>query len=232
MTRPSFARFYAASSLHPPSALLVLAAILGIGIWTTSLSPGELDSGLGMLLFAQMFLASSGFLARARRGHFDPLLAGRADRTGPLVWHWIVSVAPGVAAWLCLAVAGYLQGSPAAVSALIGARAAALFIVSALAWAAGFTLTRGTAGVLWIAALLGLLIGRVDPMSPSFAPADAGGSLLHQAAILILCPFLLIGNHPAVAPRAIGGAALLSAAVLLIVWRLSRGLDIYLMEGA
>ena len=232
MTHLSSARFFAALSLHPPYALLILWATVGIGMWTTSMSPGELDSGLGMLLFVQMFLASSGFLVRARRGHFDPLLAGAADRTGPVVWHWVVSVAPGVAGWMCLAGAGYVQGSPTAVSALIGGRAAALFIVSALAWAAGFTLTRGAAGVLWIALLLALLIGRADLLAPSSALAASSGIALRHAATLVVCPFLLIGNHPAVAPGAICAAALSSAVLLLSVWRLSGGLDIYLVDRA
>lgn len=232
MSHLSSARFFATLSLHPPYTLLILGAIVGVGMWTTSMSPGELDSGLGMLLFAQMFLASSGFLVRARRGHFDPLLAGAASRTGPVVCHWFVSVAPGVVGWICLAGAGYFQGSPMAVSALIGARAAALFIVSALAWAAGFALTRGAAGVVWIAALFGLLIGRADLLSPSSLLASSGWTGLRQTATLVVCPFLLIGTHPAVAPEAICAAALSSAVLLLIVWRLSAGLDIYLVDRA
>jgi hypothetical protein len=232
MSHVSSARFFATLSLHPPYTLLILAAIVGIGIWTTTMSPGELDSGLGMLLFAQMFLASSGFLVRARRGHFDPLLAGTANRIGPVVWHWVVSIAPGVAGWICLAGAGYLQGSPIAISALVGARAAALFIVSALAWAAGFGLTRGAAGVGWIAVLFGLLIGRADLLSPSSALTASGWTGLRHTATLVVCPFLLIGAHPALAPEAICAAALSSALFLLIVLRRSGGLDIYLVEQA
>lgn len=232
MTHPSSARFFATLRLHPPSALLALGATVGIGLWTTSMSPGELDSGLGMLLFVQMFLASSGFLVRARRGHFDPLLTASPNRTRPIVWHWIASVAPGVAGWMCLAGAGYFQGSPTAVSALVGTRAAALFIVSALAWTAGFTLTRGAAGVLWIAVLLGLLLGRVDLLSLSSVLAAPSGMGLLHAATLVICPFLLIGNHPAVAPGAVCAAALSSAALLLIIWRRSGGLDIYLVDRA
>jgi len=232
MNHVATARFFATLSLHPPYTLLILVAIVGIGIWTTSTSPSELDSGLGMLLFAQMFLASSGFLVRARRGHFDPLLAGADNRTGPVAWHWVVSVAPGVVGWMCLAGAGYFQGSPMAVSALVGGRAAALFIVSALAWAAGFGLTRGAAGVAWVAVLFGLLIGRADLLSPSSALAASGWTGLRHTATLVVCPFLLIGSHPALAPEAIFAAALSSAVLLLIVLRLSDGLDLYLVDRA
>jgi hypothetical protein len=227
---PSLPRFFVLTGLHPPYALLMLGAIVGVGGWTTSVSPGELDSGLAMLLFSQMFLASSGFLVRARRGHFDPLLLGGGDRTRVLVWHWLVSIAPGVAAWICLAGAGYVLGSPAAISALVGQRGVALFIVSSLAWAAGFMLTRGAAGVVWMAVLLGLLVRRVDVLAPSaFA---AGESVLRQAALLMLCPFVLVGNHLAVASAVVWVAALSSAVLLLSVWRLSGGLDIYLVDRA
>jgi hypothetical protein len=227
---PSFPRFFGAVGLHPPYALAVLAAIVGIGLWAVAVSPGELDSGLGMLLFVQMFLASSGFVVRARRGHFDPLLLGAGQRTRALVWHWLVSIAPGVAGWICLAGAGYVLGSPAAASALVGGRAVALFIVSALAWAAGFALTRGAAGVVWMAVLLGLLIRRVDLLAPS--ALASGDNVLRHAATLLICPFLLLGTRLVITPAAVWAAALLSAVVLLSVWRLSERLDIYLVDRA
>jgi hypothetical protein len=232
MTSPSAARFFAALRLHPPYALAILAVVVGIGIWTTSVSPAELDSGLGMVLFVQMFLASSGFLVRARRGHFDPLLVGGGDRMATVASHWIVSVAPGVAAWLCLAGAGYLLGSPDASSAVVGARAAALFIVSAVAWTAGFSLPRGAAGVVWAAVLLGLLLRGTDLLAPMSALPGSSAIALGHALTLLVCPFLLIGNHVVVTPGAIGAAALLSSVFLLAAWRLSGRLDIYLVDRA
>jgi hypothetical protein len=232
MRSPSSARFFAAMHLHPPYALGILAIVVAIGIWTASVSPGELDSGLGMVLFVQMFLASSGFLVRARRGHFDPLLVGGGDRIATAASHWIVSIAPGVAAWICLAGAGYVLGSPAASSAFLGARAAALFIVSALAWTAGFTLPRGAAGVVWAAVLLGLLVRGTDLLAPISAVEIASLIALRHALTLLICPFLLIGNHVLITPGAICAAALLSLVFLLAVWRLSGGLDIYLVDRA
>lgn len=232
MTAPRAARFFALVDLHPPYALAILVVVVGLGVWTTSVNPGELDSGLGMVLFVQMFLASSGFLIRARRGHFDPLLVGGRGRTGVLMWHWIVSVMPGVAGWLCLVVAGSALGSPAVPSAVIGGRAAALFIVSAVAWTAGLALARGAAGVVWIAVLLALLLRRTDLLAP--APALSWPSLvaLRHAVTLVICPFLLIGNHLLLAPGAICVATLLAAGPLLVVLRQAAGLDIYLVDRA
>jgi hypothetical protein len=232
MTLPSHGRFFAVIGLHPPYALLILAAVVGMGIWTTSLSPGELDSGLGVLLFTQMFLASTGFLVRARRGHFDPLLIGKGDRTAAVIWHWIVSIAPGIAGWVCLAGAGYFLGSPAALSAFVGGRAVALFIVSALAWTAGFTLARGAAGVVWLAALLAIMVRRTDLLPPASMLSASTGTVLRHAATLVLCPFLLVGNHVLVAPDAVWMAALLSFLLLLAVWRFSGRLDISLVDRA
>src|SRR5688572_6552907 len=120
-----------------------MVSIVILAIITVWLNATELDSGLGMILFAQMFLASSGFLVRARQGHLDPLLTGRPERTSIVVSHWALSAAPGIAAWCLVAGLGLFLGSPAAASAFIGSRAAGLFIVSSIAWSLGFTLPRG-----------------------------------------------------------------------------------------
>jgi len=230
MRSPSPARFFLAMRLHPPYALAILAMVVAVGMWTTVVSPAELDSGLGMVLFVQMFLASSGFLVRARRGHFDPLLVGGGDRVATVAWHWVVSIAPGLAAWICLASAGSILGSPAAASAFVGGRAAALLIVSALSWTAGFTLPRGAAGLVWAAALLGLLLRGTDLLPPvALLPVSSAMALRH-ALTLLICPFLLIGNHALVTPGAIGAAALFSSVFLLAAWRASGGLDVYLVD--
>ena len=142
MTVPSSARFFMMSGLHPPHALLVLGLVVSIGVWTTVLSPAELDSALAMVLFLQMFLASTGFLVPARRGHFDALLTQADSRSRIAAAHCLASVAPGVAGWMALVVIGVIVGNRAAWSALLGDRMAALAIVSVVGWTAGFLLPR------------------------------------------------------------------------------------------
>jgi len=232
MTTPSSPRFFMMSGLHPLYAVLILAVIVGIGVWTTIVSPAELDSALAMVLFIQMFLASTGFLVPARRGHFDPLLVAKGRRTAPMVWHWAVSAAPGVAAWLGVASVGYMVGSPSAASALIGGRAAAIAIVSFVAWAAGVALPRAAGGVIWLAVLLALLIGRAEllPGPASHVIAGADWIVLRQALTLVICPFLLIGRHPAVGPAAVSAAVLVAIVMLLVVLRRAERLDLYLMD--
>jgi hypothetical protein len=225
-------RFFLALRLHAPYALIVLAGVTTVSVWTVALSPSELDSGLGMVLFIQIFLASSGFVPAARRGHFDPVLAGSYGRTPVAIAHWIVSIGPGVAAWATVTAVAYGFGSPAASSAIAGQRAAALFIVSAVAWSAGFALTRGAAGVGWIAALVVLLVRHVTPIPPTDPAAASLFTVLRHAATLMLCPFLLIGPAPAVAVGSVPIAVAASATVLIAICRCADRVDVPLRSDA
>ena len=65
---------------RPPYSLAALAAVTAFGVGTTEITPTELDAGLGMVLFVQMFVASSGFVVSARRGHYDPVLLHGINR--------------------------------------------------------------------------------------------------------------------------------------------------------
>jgi hypothetical protein len=179
-----------------------------------------------------MFLASSGFVVRARQGHLDPLLTTNLERTRVVACHWLLSVAPGIVAWGLVAGAGLLRGSPEALSAFIGARMAGLLVVSSTAWVVGFALPRGGAGMLWMAVLLALLTQRIE-LLPDTTHASAGpATVFRDAMTLILCPFLVIGKHPAVSPGAVAAALLTSVVLLLLVWRYAGRLDIYLVDHA
>ena len=230
MTRPSPLRYFAALGLHAPYALIVLGAIEVTGMSGIVLDAKEVDSGFGMVLFAQLFLASTGFIPRARRGHFAPILVGGSNRTAALLAHWTMSVAPGVAGWIGLAIVAHALGSPLSLSAL-ASRTAALFIVSAIAWAGGFALTRGAAGVMWMALLLALLLHRPDLLVPPGVPWSVFVVARNTAAV-VCCPFLLIGDHPGVAEGTIGLAVLVAGVALIGTFRLARTLDVFLVERA
>lgn len=222
-------RYFFTIGLHPFYALVLLSVVTAIGVATTWAEPKELDAGLGMILFAQMFLASSGFVTRARRGHFDPVLIDHARRIRASAAHCLVSVLPGVTAWLLLASVAAIVRAPAALSAFAGSRAAALTIVSALSWAAGFWLPRGAAGMLWMALLMLLVLQRAELLA---VPAGSGGvvSLAIHAATLTVCPFLLLGQHPPLAPGAVAAAMVLPVLLVWSMWRQSRTLDVYLVD--
>jgi hypothetical protein len=222
-------RYFLVVALQPGYALAILAAILAIGAGTIAMAPGELDAGLGMVLFAQMFLASTGFAPRARQGHFDPLLTRQTGRPRVIAVHWLISIAPGVLAWAILAGIAAFSGTPDAISAIGGARTAALLIVSATAWTAGFWLPRGAAGMLWMALLMGLVLQRADLLA---APAGSGvpRTLVLHTATLLVCPFLLLGKHPPLADGALASSIVLPLILLCAVWRRARRLDVYLLD--
>ena len=214
------ARFFAMVGLHPPYALVIITIVTGVGAATIWFDGRDVDSGLGMILFAQMYLASSGFATRARQGHFDPLLTSALPRTSIVAAHWLISIAPGVVAWLVVVAAALMTGNESASSAIAGQRAGGLLIVSAIAWAAGFALPRGAAGLIWMAVLVALASQRTDVLAS------------RSAAALLVCPFLLLGNRAAASPAALAAALLLSLLVLLLIWRTADRLDIYLVDRA
>ena len=222
-------RYFFVIGLHPPYALVILVVIVATGIVTLTLDASELDAGLGMVLFAQMFLASTGFVVRARRGHFDPLLTHSSDRARIAAAHWFASTFPGVSAWVMLVIIAAIAGAPDAASPIAGGRAAALLIVSAVSWAAGFWLPRGAAGMLWMALLMGLVVQRAELLA---VPAGGSGAVSFAAhtATLLVCPFLLLGKHPPLAPGALPAATALPLVLLFVVWRRARGLDVYLVD--
>ena len=222
-------RYFSLVTSRPPYSLAVLAAVTIYGAVLTHTSREELDSGLGMVLFVQMFLVSSGFAASARRGHYDPVLVHGSNRVVAIAAEWCASVVPGAVAWMLLAVAGYLIGSPAALSALAGTRLIAFFIVSALASSMGFVLPRGAAGVLWTAVLMVLLLRHADMVGP-FTAAPSTLVALRGAGALLLCPFLLLGTHgqPGLAPQLM--AAAMAGAVLVTTWCCGARMDVILAE--
>jgi hypothetical protein len=224
-------QFFIVIGLQPAHNIAVLFAVLIVGVWTIAMSPGELDSALGMLLFVQMFLASSGFLVRARRGHFDPILTSTSERRGIVMAHWFVSIAPGVVGWGILTLAAALGGNGSAWSAVAGRRACAFGIVSAVAWAAGFAMNRGAAGALWMAALIAALLHRTDLLGAVAAgSAFSTWQMARRAAAVVFCPFLLLGDRPQVAFGETAAGVCAASTMLLWVWRATNTLDFYLRD--
>jgi len=227
-------RYFLVVRLHAGHHIAVLAGVTAVGLWTIRMSPGELDSALGMLLFVQMFLASTGFLARARRGHFDPILTSAYGRVSFVLWHWCASALPGVVAWAIVVGVDSISGGGHIVSAVVGRRFLALWIVSAIAWIAGFALARGAAGALWTAGLVAVLLNRTDLLGSSSGAAASSSQLLllRHAAAVIGCPFLLLGTQAPLAHGAIAAAAFTTSICLLGMWRSVARTDFYLRDRA
>ena len=222
-------KFFFALRPFPGYGLVALGAIAVYGAVAVAWSPDELDSALGLLLFVQLFIASSGFAPTARRGHFDPMLGHGRHRVAALASQWAASIAPGLLAWVFVVSSGLLAGSAGAWSAVAGTRAAAFLIVSAMSWTAGFAFPRGAGGVLWTAVLMWLLLRHADLLAWAGTEASTAG-LLRTAAVIVVCPFLLLGSHLQPGPAAVAAACGFVLAVLLLAWRLGARLDVYLVE--
>jgi len=210
--RVSSLRFFLAVRLHATYALAVCAVVSVLGLLMIAAGPATGgDDAMGMLLFVQMFLSSSGFIERARRGHFDALLTMKGNRGGMAAAHWLASSLPGALSWLAFAAMAVGRGGPVPF-----ASAGALFIVSAVAWTAGFALARGTAGFVWTAALFALLLR--NPRLVSDASPLA----------VVFCPFLLL--RPAPNPISAAVAIAIGCIVLGATCRFASRLDLYLVE--
>jgi hypothetical protein len=210
--------FFFVSKLQPAHAVVVCGACVALGVWTLSYDPGELDSALGLLLVVQMFLASTGFTSRAFAGHFDPVLLAGGSRPRAALAHWAVSIAPGVAGWIVLAVVALALGSPAARSALIG-----------LSWVAGYRLPRGAAGVLWLVVLVAVLLQH-NLRALSMTMEQGVRAWPWDTAVLLVCPFVLIGNKPEVPAAVLAAAALLACLAAASAVKATRHLNVLLME--
>lgn len=213
---------------RPPYSLAALAAVTAFGVGTTEITPTELDAGLGMVLFVQMFVASSGFVVSARRGHYDPVLLHGINRMATLAAEWGAAIAPGAICWAIVAMTGLAAGNAAALSALAGSRLLAFFIVSALAWSAGSVMPRGSGGVVWMGLLVLLLLNHVDVLLPG--AQSSAIAVARTAGALLLCPFILLGSHPPVGLPALSAAFAAAVAILLSAWRAGCGLDVFLVE--
>jgi hypothetical protein len=99
------------------------------------------------LLLLQLFAAASGFRVPARRGHYDLLLTSGVSRVGVAVAHWVMSVYPGVLAWLALALTERVAG--AGTLTTTGTILAVAFMSTA-PWALAMPLPRMSAAIFWL----------------------------------------------------------------------------------
>jgi hypothetical protein len=142
------------------------------------------------IVFLQMFAASTGFAVPARRGHYDLLLTSGAARLRIASTHLVLSIAPGIAAWLTLAFVELLVRGGESL-ALAPGSVMALLLVSTLAWAVTVPLPRLSGGIIWLLAIV-MLTGATDgwrAIALSDGPASPSGALVYA-----LCPFLLAGR--------------------------------------
>jgi len=215
MTQPGPFKIFA--TILRPSAGIVAAhgTILAWAAYLGWASPGEMRPVYVVLLLCQSFSAATGFLFRARRGHFDQVLVAPASRTRAGIAHAAASMAIGLATWLLVAAIEGATNRGVVPRGLTLPAISALFSMSSVAWAAALPFARFSSGVVWLIvaiALAGagkLLMLRQAYVAAVETTADAWKAV---AAALIFPPLMV--TEPS-APLALSTFVVFGAAVVV-----------------
>ncbi|MEX2271879.1 MAG: hypothetical protein WD690_10430 [Vicinamibacterales bacterium] len=225
-------RFFRAADPMPSWLVALTAAVAMYAAWIVAANPSGLDEALAMLLLWQMVCASTGFARHASAGHFDAALV-RWPRMAVAAGHALHSIWLVAALWLLVAAieAGRTGQVPVAFES---GRLAAFVFVSVMSWALALPAGRLVTGSLWLALIVLAVTTRIGTDQYGAMLARSDGSplqVMHGAALAMMCPFLMIGDH--LPPRDAVAAALfsLSLGALTMAGGYIRGRD-YPLEAA
>ena len=212
---PSLLRF--TWLLVGPNALMCTVAVLvvGFGAYLAWLGgAAQVDQGLAIALFLQLFGASTGYRGRLRAGHFDPILVQRPGPCRLAAAHWIVSVAPGIAAWIALGLVALIAGASPLPTALTPAGLTLVVYASTISWTIAVAAGRLSGALVWIGALMALAATRqLTALRVGFEahPETMGDWLRTVRSTLVVPAFLMMDARDVgvavVAPIAIAAAA-------------------------
>ena len=128
------------------------------------------------LLVLQIFAASSGFGLAMRRGHYDLVLSRGIGVAGLMTAHWLASIAPGLGAWLAVAVARAAASRRPRPRASTSGSVLAFLLASSLPWALTTPLPRFAAAIGWLVLLVTSLAmvpsGQLQPARRAARPAS------------------------------------------------------------
>jgi len=194
----------------------ILTSMLALVVWAgylTVTAPDDFRGPYVVLLLCQSFAASTGYATRARRGHFDQLLAGRRSRWLFGLRHAVTSIAVGAIAWLAVSVLEAIGTGGHWPSGLTPGPLAAFAYISAAAWACSAPFSRYSAGLVWL--LVGITLagsGRLVALRNVYvASFGTWTSLWQSAGAAVLFPPLVVGELSG--PPAFVTVVLLIAAV-------------------
>jgi len=181
-------RFFRIVSPLPPMMVGTLA-VVAVGASMVAVADVERTAdALVPLLTLQLFAAASGFAGPARRGYYDLLLTSADRRLTIGVVHWVMSVGPGLLAWAWVAAVEASARRAFPGLSLAAGSAAALIMVSTLAWACTVPLPRFAGAIGWlVTAVAAMSVWRMDRVFQS------GSAELMSVAALVN-PGLLIGR--------------------------------------
>jgi len=177
-----------------PAILLIVVAVIAWAAYLTIVEPEDLRGPYIVLLLCQSFAASTGFATRARRGHFDQLLAGRTDRWRFALTHVWSSIAFGGLAWVAISAMDALGAGGHWPLGFTPRAVVAFLYVSAIAWGLSVPFSRYAIGLVWLIATVALAAsGRLVGLRNTYANADhtLAGMWQSTGAALIFPPLLV-----------------------------------------
>ena len=209
----------ALSVLLRPSLAMVftMIALVAWAVYLTVTAPDDLRGPYIVLMLCQAFAASTGYATRARRGHFDQLLAGRRSRARFALTHLSISTLVGVVAWFVISVVDAIGGGGHWPLGLTPRALASFVYLSSLAWAFSVPFSRYSAGVLWLVVAIALAgSGRLLALRNSYALATHTWAGVWQAAgPALIFPPLVVGE-PSGPPTTVIALLLVAAAVAVV----------------
>lgn len=214
--------------LRPTRTFVAMATIvLGTAGWMARADPGDIEQVASLALLCQMFAAATGYRERARQGHFDPVLVAGASRPRVVAAHWTLSVLPGIAVWVLLAVVECWSRPAAWPVSLTASGLAALLWVSTVAWAVALPLTRYASGILWLVALFTLVAAQWTEKlrEPFQTMGHRWTDELALAGAALLNPFLLLTAPEATAPASLAVIACAAGAAAMLAGWFAATLD-------
>jgi hypothetical protein len=168
------------------------------------------------VLLLQLFAASSGFEVPARRGHYDLLLTSGHRRIWVALVHWAISIAPGVLAWLVLAVGEVTARGGADTNLLASGTCAAMGLVSTMPWAITVRLPRFSGGIGWLLVLT--LSTSVLPSGrmPGSSGANEVSKSIWSAWEFLVYPAVFVGRELSIGDGLIAAPALALALAAMV----------------
>lgn len=211
-------RFFRVVPPVPRLLTLSTAAIVCACAAIVVSEPARAADALTPLLAVQLFAASTGFTAPARRGFYDFVLTAGINRVSIALVQWLTAVAPVIAGWVSLAgIEGIVTGYPPTL--MSSGSAAAMFVVSTLPWAVTTGLPRFSGAIGWVLAAV-IAVTLLPTASDAPWQRGAPGNWLDAWAFLLF-PSRLAGRDafaywPEVLPGLMVSACAMALAILWI----------------
>ena len=188
-------RFFRIVPPTPPLMGLAFATTAAVAAAIVIADPGGVPEALMPLLMLQLFACSSGFMIPARRGHYDLVLTSGDTRLKIASVHWMMSMLPGIAAWLVVALVEAAAVGGAPVSALARGSVVSWVLVSTLPWAITVTLPRFAGAIGWLLALAVTGTAAPGALNVDLFSSGADGSSWFAVALgLLLYPPAMVGE--------------------------------------